>query len=205
MSELTVGSLSGLAANSYVVDIASGSSLDLANAKADSLPTSAISTGGILQVVSTTKTDTFSASLAQGASTPVTGLSATITPRSTSSKILITVSIGQIGTGNGYGDYGVKVFDGSSFIDVGDAAGSRQTVTVGSVGTTNSPASYVNTSISFTIEDAPATTSSRTYSVYVSHGSGSTQTQYVNRSAADSDNTQYHRSSSTITLMEVAG
>jgi hypothetical protein len=161
--------------------------------------------GGILQVVSTTKTDTFSASLAQGASTPVTGLSATITPRSTSSKILITVSIGQIGTGNGYGDYGVKVFDGSSFIDVGDAAGSRQTVTVGSVGTTNSPASYVNTSISFTIEDAPATTSSRTYSVYVSHGSGSTQTQYVNRSAADSDNTQYHRSSSTITLMEVAG
>lgn len=161
--------------------------------------------GGILQVVSTTKTDTFSASLAQGASTPVTGLSATITPRSTSSKILITVSIGQIGTGNGYGDYGVKVFDGSSFIDVGDAASNRQRVTVGSVGTTNSPASYVNTSISFTIEDAPATTSSRTYSVYVSHGSGSTQTQYVNRSAADTDNTQYHRSSSTITLMEVAG
>ena len=48
--------------------------------------------GGILQVVSTTKTDTFSASIAGGAfSSNVTGLEATITPRSTSSKILVCI------------------------------------------------------------------------------------------------------------------
>lgn len=43
MSELVVGSIAGLAANSYVVGIASGSTLDLANAKAGSLPDTALS------------------------------------------------------------------------------------------------------------------------------------------------------------------
>ncbi len=43
MSELSVGSLSGLAANSYVIDVASGSSLDLSNAT--DLPASALPAG----------------------------------------------------------------------------------------------------------------------------------------------------------------
>lgn len=43
MSELSVGTLSGLAANSYEVGIASGSTLDLANAKAGSIPDNALS------------------------------------------------------------------------------------------------------------------------------------------------------------------
>tara|TARA_S200002703_G_C3719426_1_gene221022 strand:- start:245 stop:808 length:564 start_codon:yes stop_codon:yes gene_type:complete len=169
------------------------------------LDSGSLPAGSILQVVSTTKTDTFSASLAQGASTAVTGLSATITPTSTASRILINVSIGQIGTSNGFGDYGVKVYDGSNFIGVGDAAGSRQRVNTGAVATSSGSANYVNASVAFTVEDSPATTSSKTYSVYVSHGSGVTHTQYVNRSPGDSDASNWHRSSSTITLMEIAG
>ena len=55
MSELSLGTLSGLAANSYVVDVASGSSLDLSAG-------AVLPAGSILQVVSTTKTDTFSSS-----------------------------------------------------------------------------------------------------------------------------------------------
>lgn len=52
MSELSVGTLSGLAANSYEVGIASGSTLDLANAKAGSLPDSALAVTPGLKVIS---------------------------------------------------------------------------------------------------------------------------------------------------------
>ena len=47
----------------------------------------------VLQVVSTTKTDTYTDSSASGTLTTVTGLSATITPSATTSKILIYVTL----------------------------------------------------------------------------------------------------------------
>ena len=47
----------------------------------------------ILQVVSTTKTDTYSDSSATGTLTTITGLTATITPSATTSKILIYVTL----------------------------------------------------------------------------------------------------------------
>ncbi len=50
-----------------------------------------IAANKILQVVSTTKTDTFSA--ASASFTDITGLSLSITPSSTSSKILVMVSL----------------------------------------------------------------------------------------------------------------
>ena len=53
------------------------------------------SSGGIIQVRSVTKTDTFQTSSASF--TDITGLSVSITPQSTSSKILIQVHI----TGDG--------------------------------------------------------------------------------------------------------
>jgi len=74
MSELAVGSLKGLAANSFVIDVASGSSLDLSAG-------AVFPAGSVLQVVSTTKTDAFSTTSSSFAD--VTGLAATITPSST--------------------------------------------------------------------------------------------------------------------------
>ena len=82
MSELAVGSLSGLAANSYVIDVASGSSLDLSNGA--TLPA-----GSVLQVVrATDATDrtTTSTSFVDA------GLSVTITPTSASSVIYVISS-----------------------------------------------------------------------------------------------------------------
>jgi hypothetical protein len=82
MSELSVGTISGLAANSYVIDVASGSNI--------AIPSSSMPAGTVLQVVSATNSD--------GTTTSVTnfwantGLTATITPRSESSKIYIAVS-----------------------------------------------------------------------------------------------------------------
>lgn len=76
MSELAVGSLAGLAANSYVIDVASGSQLT--------------QPGMVLQVVSaatSTTTTTTSTSYVDFA-----GLSASITPSSTDNDILVLVT-----------------------------------------------------------------------------------------------------------------
>jgi len=60
------------------------------------LASSSMPTGSVLQVVSTTKTDTFSTT--STTFTDVTGLSVTITPTSSSNQILVLVGITGIGT-----------------------------------------------------------------------------------------------------------
>ena len=158
--------------------------------------------GGILQVVSTTKTDTFSAAVATPAFTSnVTGLEATITPTSTSSKILVQLSI----TGSRTGNYAIVVprlmrdstpigiATGTSLRAAAGGVLSIVSAHTGSMGVTTTD--YL---------DSPNTTSSITYGVQLTGISG-TQTVYVNRSAGDSDSTSVARAVSTITLMEVAG
>ena len=56
--------------------------------------------GKVLNVVTVAKTDTFASSTA-GSFTDITGMSATITPSSTSSKILVLLNINSDG-GNNY-------------------------------------------------------------------------------------------------------
>ena len=51
--------------------------------------------------------------------------------------------------------------------------------------------------------DSPSTTSSTTYGVGLSHGSGSDKTMYLNRGGADANNCYRFRSASHITLTEV--
>jgi hypothetical protein len=53
--------------------------------------------------------------------------------------------------------------------------------------------------------DSPASTSAQTYYVYVNQTVGSTQTLYINRLASDTNNSNYERGVSWITLMEVQG
>ena len=189
MSELSVGSLSGLAANSYVVDIASGSSLDLSNAT--DLPASALPAGSILQVVSTAKTDTYTESVAGSAfSSEITGLSATITPSTTSSKILVMVALGGV-----YTVTGIKLLvNGSDSDYIGDTSGSR--------GRASSAATF-GTSTTIVYLHSPASTSAQTYTVKVQNQESSTQTLYVNSSSIDQ--LRAPTTASSITLMEVAG
>jgi len=158
--------------------------------------------GNVIQVVSTTMTDTFSqGSLAQGTlSATVTGLTVTITPSSASSKILIT---GSIAAGLAASNYStaVTLFRDTTPICVGDTAGSRLRVTAG--GGTGNGNGGTTTSLNFL--DSPNSTSAIVYSIKLNHANSTTDTVYVNRSQADSDATSISRSSSTITLMEVAG
>ena len=149
--------------------------------------------GGILQVVSATKTDTFTS--ATPTFTDVPGLSASITPRSTSSKILVNVTVSGIGgDSSGSGGTGFILLRDSTPI-ARATGGSSHNFTGHLSGRLLASAAVSLNSAAMTL-DSPATTSSITYKVQVSANSN---TIYVNR---DVDNVG---SVSTITLMEVAG
>jgi hypothetical protein len=152
--------------------------------------------GGILQVVSTTKTDTFSTT--STSMTDVTGLSASITPRSTSSKVLISVSVAHSHslTNN---NYAFTIRDGSDVNIINpDSPGSRTSSFYTRPGTNTNGVGTTT----FGILLSPSTTSTLTYKV---SGLTTSGTMYVNRSHVDTDSYAFGRTVSTITLTEVAG
>ena len=160
----------------------------------DGLPSG--SSGGVIQVKSTTKTDTDS--FTSTSFTDVTGLSVSITPTRSDSKILIFVSIH--GVGNSATQAYFRFMRDSTAICVGDAAGTRVQATLGSIYTDQS--NDVNCA-SQTFLDSPSTTSAVTYKVQCrTQGSG---TIYVNRSETDAADTTSGRFTSSITVMEVSG
>jgi len=153
--------------------------------------------GNVLQVVSATKTDTFSrASQTFG---NVTGLSVTITPSSTNSKILIfgTVHLSESG------DVAHARFarDGVG-IAIGDARSNRIRATVAMGPGMNT---YYMESMSMQHLDSPSSTSALTYTWQIRSGSG-VNTVYVNRSVTDRDTVNYEpTAASSIIVMEIAG
>jgi hypothetical protein len=157
------------------------------------------STGSILQVVSTTKSDVFTTT--STTMVDVTGLSASITPSSTSNKILVCYSVHLGQTGQHFLMAGDITRNGTA-IAIADAAGSRQRATFGTQdngavhgGTDNYSGQYL---------DSPSSTSSQTYQIRVR--AESPQTVWVNRgNEADGDSIVTQRLISMITLMEVSG
>jgi len=155
--------------------------------------------GNTLQVVQAVKTDTFSqSSLAANTNTAIV-LSHSITPSSSSNKIKVTINM-TVGCSSDNGIF-AKLFRDSTQICLADAAGSRQRIS--SHAPTRNADNLGNISIVFL--DSPNSTSSVTYGVKISHGSGSAKNVYVNRTDSDQDQTQIGRGVSTITLEEVAG
>lgn len=151
--------------------------------------------GNVLQVVSTTKTDTFST--ASTSFVDITGLSVSITPTSTSSKILVMFSVPASALGSAA--WHLNLVRNSTNIVVGNADGARTRATVGSY---VAPATQM-TQFAYQYLDAPASTSAQTYKLQLK--TQSSFTAYVNRTATDTDNVDYVRTTSTITLMEIAG
>ena len=156
--------------------------------------------GKIGQVVSTNKTDTFSASVATEAfSSIVTGLTVNITPSASSSKILVFVNM-NVGAPGEHG-LAVKLFRDTTQIDLGDASSSRARLSKGRI--FNYAGSDAEAPLSLNFLDTPSSTSQITYGVKIGHSSGSAKTLYVNRSDNDPDDLSYGRGTSTITVMEV--
>ena len=157
--------------------------------------------GNVIQVVSVTKTDTYSVSIGAGAfdTQNVPTLDVSITPTSTASKILVSGTISIFGdTRPNY----KLMRDGSDVTGaIGDADGSRARLTSGQYAGQNEQAGAA----SFEYLDSPSTTSAVTYGVRMHNGEATTKTIYVNRGVGGTDNSQIGRYISTITLMEVAG
>jgi|DEB0MinimDraft_10_1074344.scaffolds.fasta_scaffold28677_3 hypothetical protein len=156
--------------------------------------------GNVLQVVQTVKTDTFSVTGTTW--TDITGYSVNITPSSSSNKILVLADL-SLGTDFFY-TY-ARLLRDSTPIHIGDTAGDRPlpTATTGwYAGTSYDTYGLTQSSIQYL--DSPATTSQITYKFQMRHYS--TNTGYLNRTAADRNSTIYDpRTASTITVMEIAG
>jgi hypothetical protein len=162
----------------------------------------AISHGKILQVVSTTKSDTFSGAVASGASLNITGLSATITPSATSSTILVMAIVNGTRITSDVPNIPIAVTRGGTLVGVGDAAGSRTRVGGIHFTFTGNNTSMGNAQVVFM--DSPASISALTYQVVLRGVASTGCTFAVNRNSADGDAVGHPRSISTLTLMEVS-
>ena len=172
------------------------------NADGEMLTTTNPKTGNIIQVVQTVKTSKFS-STSEDSWVAITGLAATITPSSTSNKIIIHVNIGcQSSFQNDYGLF-YRIYRGGSNLTsiIGDADGNKTRCFVASRNSHNSR--YQPVVMKYL--DSPNTTSAITYQVYcLLEDSGgamiiNSSGQYLNN---DND---IPAGASTITLEEVAG
>ena len=159
--------------------------------------------GGIIQVVQATKTDTDSFTVNTTVTHQYTTLTATITPTRADSKILIIMQLTLSNPASEKIHYGVqRTIGGSSAtsVGVGDAAGSRQRMGGGQYTYTN-PATTVN----YSFLDSPSTTSACAYYPILGHDSSGTKTFNINKSNGDSDSGQNARYMSSIILYEVSG
>ena len=154
--------------------------------------------GSILQVVSTTKNDTFS----HNTQTPtlITGLTATITPSSSSNKVKISVDISCSPSNTNYTCW-FFLYKGGSEIsgatgDTGLANQDRAFKSCRAYGTNDA------LNVSGVYLDSPSTTSATTYQVYMAVESGITN--YINMQAANANQVYNPRTVSSITLEEVA-
>ena len=160
-------------------------------------------TGNILQVAGATKTDIQSQTTTV-TFLAVTGLTVSITPSSSSNKILVQgkVAIGGSSQTDRSGFRLVRTVGGSDTpICIADAAGSRARFTSGPTGGYNQ---YMNTVVEtpFFFLDSPSTTSAVSYKIECYHAAG---TLFINRSSENQDSANNGVGTSSIIAMEVAG
>lgn len=150
--------------------------------------------GKVKQVVTTLLTTPFTTT--STSYVDVTGLSATITPTSASSTILVFVQV------NGSGTVGIsiapfQIVRGSTPVGNATSVGSKRAASASIYAGTNGTASGAGNVFS----DSPATTSATTYKVQICGNTAGTV--YVNRTATEADTTDYARITSSLVLMEI--
>lgn len=154
--------------------------------------------GKVLQVVSVTKTDTFSTSTTTA--TDITGMSVDITPTAASSKILVGYSLNlNLSSSN---QTAIQIYRDSTLICAGDAASTRPRASAATVRTQESGGSQqlsIN-NVSNYFLDSPATTDEVTYKLTSGFLTGGTL--WINRSTDDQE-TNSPRTASTIFAIEI--
>jgi hypothetical protein len=154
-----------------------------------------VSAGKVLQVVSTSKNDTFITN--STSFVDVTGLTANITLASTSNKVLVTVFLGRLATDDGGGVSAQLDRGGSSVYDLAQGNADDGFAVGGGGGMTNNNRKNDVGFIQYL--DTPSSTSSLTYKIRIKRVSAGSA--YINRWGLNDD----QGAVSSITLMEIAG
>ena len=172
-------------ANTQITGLIQAAQIGSANATlatSGTLPTARLPTGSVLQVVQ----GTTSTVVTNSTTTYVdTGLTATITPRSTSSKILVFITMSGLekSTGAAGNSFGFKLFRDATLVSEYAQY----------INYTNS-ATQLYSSHAFNYLDSPSSTSALAYKV-----------QFKNMVASGTVYVQSNSNVSTITLMEIQG
>ena len=159
--------------------------------------------GKVGQVVQTNKVDTFSSS--STSFTDVTGLTASITPTSTSSKIIVNLRISYaMGSVHNTGMV-LRLLRGATVISGGTASGSRVSglmrYNMATAGDGYYSLVYSTGDVSTNFLDSPNSTDAQVYKIQgIVNGSNSL---HINRTGSDSDDSKFPRTNSTITLTEI--
>ena len=167
---------------------------------AGAVAAAALPDGTIKQVVQNNISEKLSNSTASEAWWTPSELNTNITP-ATGSKVLIQGWI-NVGASAGMTIF-IKLRRGSTDISIADAAGSRRRSTASG----NCISVSGSQAVPFSFLDAsPGGDGSTaiTYTIYLSHPSGSTQTIAINSTEGDPDDADAARQSSNIMLMEIA-
>ena len=156
--------------------------------------------GKILQVVHTIKSNGFSVSASTDNFSDITGLSASITPASSSNKILINFQTSYSANAGQRGSF--RLLRDSTVINAANADGQNTNQTI-----FPSLVTRDNTAMSIPVAgchvDSPATTSAITYKLQVGAESGAS-TIFVNLDASGSTGSTQYKGVSNLILMEVA-
>ena len=170
------------------------------------IPTGGVPTGGgggIIQIQQTLKTDSFNTTSQN--LVDITGMSVSITPKFSTSKILVEVHITYGGELNMYGQMRLVRNPGDQTVGGSTAVSGNQRIGTFGISTPNGAnGQYKMYSAECKILDSPATTSALTYKLQVASTNTGGVNFYLNR-PSNNDNQQYIiGGSSTITVMEVS-
>ena len=161
-----------------------------------------VGAGGVSSVQTAFKSDTFSASVAAGAGTAVTGLSVTHAMSDSSNRLLISAYVGAAASGAQSGQVGMAVADGTAYIGVGDADGSRTQVMAG-IRPSQGTNALVGVTLAGQFVYEPGDTANHTYTLHVRNLDTATRTLHVNKAQNDSDDEARPRASSALVIQEV--
>tara|TARA_Y100000813_G_scaffold158202_1_gene118388 strand:- start:219 stop:785 length:567 start_codon:yes stop_codon:yes gene_type:complete len=188
MSTLTVQNIQGSSTSGNTISVASGHVLQ--------------APGHVLQVKSAVFTDVLAISSAD-TRTDITNLSLSITPSSTSSKILVNTHISYGGSAANLYASGNLLRDSTAIGVNTTATGNQLNISFGLnlVGQANETYKLRNSSMTFL--DSPSTTSALTYKVQGRLDANGIL--YINRTGQDANADYGSRGISTITVMEIAG
>lgn len=168
--------------------------------------TSDISTTVVKQITHASDATLYAISIANSTSDTAGSIAYSITPSSTSHKIMIHFTIPQV-KHTPYGGLRVRLYrdiGGAGYSHVtglsGTASSNRQASLFGNYDT-NGDGNRSATTITGTIVDSPNTTSACNYKFYFGNGDGAT-TIYVNRTQNDADFNYTSRTRTHVTLVE---